>query len=110
MALAAELGGIGLDPAMAQGVLDLLTSKGLLGDFVQPAPPPMMEAQPPQIDPETGKYPPPPEIPDEPSIPENIHLNVIEFIEDMAGLRLKGSDLIVRRARELLTKIGGNEQ
>ena len=60
-----------------------------------------------EIDPETGKYPPPPEIPDVPSIPENLHLLVIEFIEDMAGLRLKGSDLIARRAKELLAKMEG---
>jgi hypothetical protein len=47
MALAAELGAIGLDPAMAQGVVDLLLSKGLLGTAVDPVDPvgapPMME-------------------------------------------------------------------
>jgi len=48
MALAAELGAIGLDPAMAQGVVDLLLSKGLLGTAVDPVDPvgapPMMES------------------------------------------------------------------
>lgn len=47
MALAAELGAIGLDPAMAQSVVDLLLSKGLLGsvaDPVDPVGPPMMES------------------------------------------------------------------
>lgn len=48
MALAAELGAIGLDPAMAQGVVDLLLSKGLLGSVSDPVDPvgspPMMES------------------------------------------------------------------
>ena len=62
-----------------------------------------------EIDPETGKYPPPPEIPDPPSIPQDAstQLKVIEFIEDIAGLTMKGSDFISRRAKELLAMIEG---
>ena len=69
----------------------------------------IQEAAPPQIDPETGKYPPPPEIPDPPSIPQDAstQLKVIEFIEDIAGLTMKGSDIISRRAKELLAIIEG---
>jgi hypothetical protein len=48
MALGVELGGLGLDPAMAQGVVDLLLSKGLLDGAVDPVDPvgvpPMMES------------------------------------------------------------------
>ena len=51
MALGVELGGLGLDPATAQSVIDLLLVKGYLGptaDPVDPVGPPMMEhAQPP---------------------------------------------------------------
>tara|TARA_Y100000310_G_scaffold156467_1_gene155903 strand:+ start:1813 stop:2511 length:699 start_codon:yes stop_codon:yes gene_type:complete len=67
----------------------------------------IQEAAPPQIDPETGKYPPPPEIPDVPSIPENLQLNVIDFLETIAGLKLKGSDIISREASKLLARIEG---
>ena len=44
----------------------------------------------PQVDPETGKYPPPADIPDEPSIPRSVHLDIIEYLEDMSGLTMKG--------------------
>ena len=45
MTLAAELGSLGLDPAMAQSVVDLLINKGLLGGLAGPvAPSSMMES------------------------------------------------------------------
>ena len=59
----------------------------------------------PQVDPETGKYPPPADIPDEPSIPRSVHLDIIEYLEDMSGLTMKGSGYIKSRARELLARI-----
>ena len=59
----------------------------------------------PQVDPETGKYPPPADIPDEPSIPRSVHLDIIEYLEDMSGLTMKGSGFIKSRARDLLAKI-----
>ena len=44
MALGVELGGLGLDPATAQSVIDLLLSKGLLGgQEMSPDVPPVME-------------------------------------------------------------------
>ncbi len=50
-----------------------------------------------------------PPIPDPPSIPQDVstQLKVIEFIEDIAGLTMKGSDIISRRAKELLAIIEG---
>ena len=39
------------------------------------------------------------------SLPKDLVFELIEYLQDMSGLKLKGSDFIARRARELLAKM-----
>jgi hypothetical protein len=39
------------------------------------------------------------------SLPKDLVFEIIEYLQDMSGLKLKGSDFIARRARELLAKM-----
>jgi hypothetical protein len=66
-----------------------------------------------EIDPKTGKYPPPPPIPDYvPEIPDMTHevpddlfVKLEEFLGTIAGLKLKGSDFISRDAQGLSAEL-----